>query len=248
MRSIECEGETIDEAIARALETLQLPRERVEVEILTNASPGLFGLGGRKARVRATVREALRVAVTDDGGLPDATEDVSRDTIPSQDAGDLVLRAREVLEQLLGHLGASCTVEATETGPEGIVLHLRGPGSGLVIGRRGQTLDAVNYLLNRIVRRPGGDPRPLVVDVEGYRQRREESLVDLARRLATKAKETGRVVTLNPMSPRDRRIVHLALGEDGAVTTRSQGTGHYRKLLILPQRGSRHTPPGAEGR
>ena len=109
-----------------------------------------------------------------------------------------------------------------------------------MIGRRGQTLDALEYLVNRVVGRDGeGGEGRIMVDVERYRERRREALEQLARRLAEKAKLTGRVVTVNPMSPRDRRIVHLTLQDDSGVATRSQGSGHYRKLLLIPSAGGR---------
>ncbi len=113
----------------------------------------------------------------------------------------------------------------------------------MIIGRRGQTLDALEHIVNRIVFRDDTEPGLRVsLDVEGYRERRQKSLEELAERLAAKARETGRFVTLNPMSPRDRRIVHLALQSDPSVSTRSEGEGHYRKLVIVPvERRGRET-------
>ncbi|HKA25952.1 MAG TPA: RNA-binding cell elongation regulator Jag/EloR [Gaiellaceae bacterium] len=255
MRSVETEGGSIDEAIQRALETLRVPREQVEIEILENAMRGLFGIGSRRARVRATVRQSLEATIgaTADGGVPR----VSRETSPPSDraasAGSreaAVVRAREVLEAILGYLvdgpqiieevaGSSQGTEA-----DGMIhLSLSASDSGMIIGRRGQTLDAMEHLVSRIVFRDDGERGlRIALDVEGYRQRREESLRELAHRLAGKAKETGAVVTLNPLSPRDRRIVHLALQADPDVTTVSQGEGSYRRLLITP-RGKR---PGRE--
>jgi spoIIIJ-associated protein len=103
-----------------------------------------------------------------------------------------------------------------------------------VIGRRGQTLDALEYLVNRIVSRAEEANGRVMIDVERYRERRREYLEQLAHRLAAKAKQTGRPVTLNPMSPRDRRIVHLTLQDDAQVSTRSFGEGLYRKMTIHP--------------
>jgi len=297
MRSVESEGDSIDEAIAKALHTLGADRDRVEIEILNDASRGLFGFGGTKARVRATMRASLWSRVEEEGGavesVPRGTlegerptvtgerrgeHQVGREMLPSTAEGSrregerstaarppgpgagwvegdprptmamsaaFVERCKAVLLDLLTHIGVSCTVEA-RPGEEAavLVLDVTGDNGGLLIGRRGQTLDALDYLLNRIVGRGDGDHvGRVMIDVEHYRDRRRAYLDTLARRLAEKAKQTGRVVTLNPMSPRDRRVVHLALQDDAAVTTRSQGEGHYRKVLILPasggQRGSR---------
>jgi spoIIIJ-associated protein len=282
MKSIETDGETIDEAIERALTALQVDRDRVEIEILADASRGLFGFGGKKARVRATVRPPLsalageRIAATDSRETSRRTResrlDGSRNPRPSTSrrstttgpplasvvtptpvvelAGPIPARAKAILEGILGHLTAGCAVE-TRTGeePGTVVLEVKGDSGGLVIGRRGQTLDALEYLVNRIVARAEDAPTSrITVDVEGYRERRMEYLNDLARRLAEKAKQTGRPVTLNPMSPRDRRIVHLALQGDTSVATRSQGQGYFRKMLILPagRRGSRPSPAPQE--
>jgi spoIIIJ-associated protein len=247
MRSVETEGGSIDEAIERALEALRVSREQVEIEILENATKRLFGIGSRRARVRATVRPSLDATLetpNDDGPA-----EVSRETNPPSRkraaAGSreqAVARAQEVLEAILAHLVDGARVEETAApsdvgqGDTTIHLALSAADSGMVIGRRGQTLDALEHLVSRIVFRDDGDRGlRIALDVEGYRQRREESLRQLAHRLAGKAKETGAVVTLNPMSPRDRRIVHLALQADSDVSTISQGEGNYRRLLITPQ-------------
>jgi spoIIIJ-associated protein len=140
---------------------------------------------------------------------------------------------------MVRHLGANCTIDIRRGKEDGVVVvDVIGDDGGLLIGRRGQTLDAIDYLLNRMVHREAG-PCRIVIDVEHYRERRDENLAALARRLADKARETGRVVTLNPMNPRDRRLIHLALRDEPSITTRSQGEGHYRKLDIIPEGISR---------
>lgn len=255
MRSIEAEGNTIDEAIDRALGTLRVTRDRVEVEIVTNATRGLFGLGGRKARIRATVRESLTSRMGDSDAetspvdvsreTPRATSsrEVSRETPPRPAPTSTVLSGDGpdgILRQLLDFIGVECTVESRAGDePGSVVLRVSGPGSGLVIGRRGQTLDAIEYFLNRAVSQASGGPTHVALDVEGYRERRQESIEQLVARLSEKARKTGHVVTLNPMSPRDRRVVHLALRDVEGVVTKSQGDGHYRRVLIIPEGRSR---------
>jgi len=144
---------------------------------------------------------------------------------------------RDTLDEIFRQMGVECAVEAgVDPSGEALVLRVDGPDGGIVIGRRGQTLDALEHLMNRIAMRDSAsEPTRVRIDVEGYRERRQESLEQLARRLADKARETGRVVTLNPMSPRDRRVVHLTLQDDQHVTTWSQGEGHFRRLLIGPR-------------
>jgi spoIIIJ-associated protein len=237
MRSIESEGVTIDEAIERALATLRVTRDQVEVDILHDAARGLLGFGGRRARVRATVRGQVSL-------VSDESRDVSRETSrpATSESGNLGGELAAILRTVVGYLEPDCSVEPAPGGEPGtLTLTVDGASSGLVIGRRGQTLDALEYLINRIAsRRPGGEGLRIRIDVERYRERRQESLEQLARRLAAKAKESGRIVTLNPLSPRDRRIVHLILEPDPGVSTRSEGDGHFRKVLIVPE--------GARGR
>jgi spoIIIJ-associated protein len=139
-------------------------------------------------------------------------------------------------------MGSDARVEVAG-GPDGDRLTLVGDVSGMLIGRRGQTLDALEYLVNRIVAREDDHSGRLVVDSQDYRGRRRQALEDLAHRLADRARRRGKTVTLNPMSPRDRRIIHLALQDDRSLVTRSSGQGYFRKLLIIPegaeQRGER---------
>ena len=278
MRSIESEADTIDEAIAKALGVLGVGREQVEVEILTDAEKSFFGFGGRKARIRATLRASLLDALADEPATgrrnvsretnpapgnvsretrPVAPTNVSRETFrrddrdaeapPTPVSDAFRERARTTLTDLLRHLDAECTI-AVQAGEDAgtVLLAVTGDSGGLLIGRRGQTLDAIEYIVNRIVAREDRDAGRVVVDVERYRERRHEYLTTLAQRLADKVRHTGRVVTLNPMSPRDRRIVHLALRSDASVATRSQGDGHYRRVLIAP--ADRPRQPRQSGR
>jgi spoIIIJ-associated protein len=144
--------------------------------------------------------------------------------------------AKSVLETLLTKMGLEAAVDARED-EERITLVVGGPETGLVIGKKGQTLDALQYLVNKIVSQKledDEDGKPINVDSEGYRERRAESLVELAHRLAEKARRTGRPVAADPMSPADRRVIHVALADAEGLTTRSEGEGIYRHLVIIP--------------
>lgn len=143
-------------------------------------------------------------------------------------------RAAKVLREILDHMGVDAEVSAFDDGDR-IILDAHGAESGLIIGKKGATLDALQYLVNRIVfRRPSEGPL-VVVDAEGYRGRREDSLVDLAQRVAEKAMKTGRPVPVEPMSPHDRRIVHMALVDHTGVTTESEGEGLFRRVVVFPK-------------
>ena len=157
--------------------------------------------------------------------------DTGADAVASSERAE---EARTVLDCVLGHMGIEATVAVTEE-PERIVLNVAGSETGLVIGKKGQTLDALQFLMNKIVNRDREGRKPIVVDSEGYRVRRVDSLVELALRLGDKAIRTHRTITVNPMSPHDRRIIHLALDKVPGVTTRSEGEGAYRRLLIIPE-------------
>jgi spoIIIJ-associated protein len=152
-----------------------------------------------------------------------------------------VARAKEVLVEILKRMGIDATIDVREE-PERTLLEIHGPEAGLVIGKKGQTLEALQYLVSKIAHRgPEGvdaaaaaTGKPVVIDAEGYRARREDSLVELAHRLSEKAIRTKRTITVNPMSPHDRRIIHITLDKVPGVTTRSEGEGVFRRLLIIP--------------
>jgi spoIIIJ-associated protein len=147
--------------------------------------------------------------------------------------------AKKVLEALLSAMGFTAEVTAVED-DERILLEVKGPDTGLVIGKKGQTLDAIQYLVNRVASRglaEGEFGKPIHVDAEGYRSRRAESLVELAHRLAEKAKRSGRPVEADAMSAADRRVMHVALANMPGIRTRSEGEGIYRHLVIFPSSG-----------
>ena len=225
MKSVETEAKTAEEAIRKAGDELGVPREDLEVEVLASGSSGFLGLGAKNAKVRATVKEkpAPRPAAAH---APAETSDKQ-----------VAETAKKVLQDLLRLLEIEAAVDLKEDS-ERILLNIGGDGSGLLIGRKGQTLDAIEYLINKIVHKDAEDKKRIVVDTENYRFRREDSLVKLAQRLAEKAKRLGRPVTISPMSAHDRRIVHLALQEDKSLRTWSTGTGLYRKVIISPEKKS----------
>jgi spoIIIJ-associated protein len=235
MRSVETEGATIDEAIERALELLHIERDKVDIAILENASRGLLGFGGKPARIRARVRSPLGVAEIESSGAvsPETGGDAA---VPLADGA--LGGARKTLVEVLRQLGVESEIAIARNGDDSWCFRVSGSGAGIVIGRYGQTLDAIEYLLNRIVARVDGEPVRITVDVEGYRERRQDSVEQVARRAADKARQTGRPVQLAPMSPRDRRTVHVALADERGVTTRSQGEGSFRRVVVVPNRFS----------
>ena len=225
MKSVETEAKTTEEAIHKACQELGVSREDLEVEVLSNGSSGFLGLGAKNAKIRATVNEE---------SAPPSSEVRSPRAISDPQAAET---AKKTLQDLLRLLEMDATVDLKED-PERILLNIKGDGSGLLIGRKGQTLDAIEYLINKIVHKDAEDKKRIVVDTENYRLRREDSLVQLAQRLAEKAKRMGRPVTISPMSAHDRRIIHLALQDDKTLRTWSTGSGLYRKVIISPEKKS----------
>jgi spoIIIJ-associated protein len=157
----------------------------------------------------------------------------SNQTTPSE----TLTKAKGILGELLGKMGVEGDVVAREDA-ERVTLEVTGPETGLVIGKKGATLDALQYLVNKMSSQgmPEGSGKPVQVDSEGYRDRRAETLVELANKLADKVRRTGRPVEMDPMSPAERRVVHVALADQPDLETRSEGEGIYRHLVIFPRK------------
>lgn len=234
MDYVETEGGTIDEAIENALKILRVGRDKVTVDILTEGTKGILGFGAKKARVRASLREAL--SVNDEKKRsqhhPSQPGRFSRDEISAASE-----RGKEVLTEILLLMDIQSTIEAKRgDSEEEIVLDIHGDHTALLIGRKGQTLEALQYLVTRVVSERQGKEAPhVLLDAENYRARRRKSLEDMALRLGEKAKRERKAVTVDALSAADRRIIHLALEDDPWLKTKSLGAGAYRRLLIIPE-------------
>jgi len=231
---LEIEGKTIDEAIQKACDAFNVPREKLGIEILSEGSTGFLGiLGVKAARIRAKL---LSIEITVDQPVPD----VAMVTSAPEDAGngDVAHEAKTFVEGIIAHMGFDFPV-AVEEKSEYISVNIQGDGSGLLIGRGGQTLDAMQYLTNKALNRNGNGGKRIILDTENYRRKREESLVALAEKLGEKAKRTKKPVTVNPLNAHDRRIIHMVLQEDRELTTRSRGEGAMRKIIIVPKKSGK---------
>jgi spoIIIJ-associated protein len=219
-RSVEVTGRTVDEAIEKALEELEADRDQVEIEVLFEGSRGLLGLGGEEAKVRVAISER--------------EEQPEEFAFPEQDVPEIAL---ETLRNLLHHMGieAEVTVQRPSTDELPILLDVKGDNLGILIGRQGETLRDLQYITRLIVSRRLQRWANVVVDVEGYKRRRQRTLAELAERMAKRVITEGRSVTLEPMPPHERRIVHMALRDHESVWTESTGEGNRRKVVILPK-------------
>jgi spoIIIJ-associated protein len=240
-QTIEATGADVQAAIATGLVRLGVDRDAVEAEVLDEGSRGLFGLGGREARVRLTIkpRRAPTVPaepVAPPAAAPDVVAEVGEDDAEVAQVAQGVLLD---LLSLLGVEGAQVEVQRAEPAADEqeppLVLDVRGSDTDALVGRRGATLAALQHITRLIVGREVAGRVHLVVDVDGFKARREQSLRRLAQRLADQAVRTNRTVVLEPMPPHERRYVHLALRDHPHVTTQSIGEGDRRKVTIIPR-------------
>jgi spoIIIJ-associated protein len=247
--TLEIIAPTVDEAISIGCDQLGLPREAVKVEILdAGGKGGLFSLRNRQARVRLRIimddeHQDAEVETTpaDDGASAEAKREAVKadDGVVLGDEHKMIMQiARTVLEGLLEKMKVRAKVEASyienqeDRDEPVLLLDIVGDDLSILIGRRSETLNALQYITNLIVGKDLGHWVPLIVDVQGYRIRRERQLRQLARRMADQAVQSGRRQTLEPMPANERRLIHLELREHADVVTRSTGEEPYRKVTI----------------
>ena len=224
MEEIVRSARTVEEAIELALKELDADRDEAEVEILSRGKTGFLGIGSELAQVKVSRVSTSRTA----SGVPSTSEGDATAAGLATDAVGRILEAAGV--NVTRTLRAANDLESG-----GPIIDLTGEDSGLLIGRRGQTLQALQFLVNLIVRRQFDGVR-VVLDVENYRQRREASLREMASKIAERVTQTNRSITLEPMPPADRRIIHTSLTNHPRVSTESTGEGDSRKVTILPKR------------
>ena len=254
MPTVETTGKTPEEAIEAALDQLGAGRDEVEIDVVSEGRGGLLGIGSEPAVVRVTLPEA-----EDDSGDDEADDEAQPDALAEfvafaddsdedyddlddyeeeEETSEVVSVGYDVLSTLLGKMGVSADVYLREpyTGSdEGPVFEIEGDDSGLLIGTRGETLRALQFIVSFLVSRRMGERTNLMVDVEGYQQRRYDSVANLARRVAQRVAQRGRPIPLEPMPPNERRQVHMALADRTDVVTESDGYGDRRKVVIHPK-------------
>ena len=283
--TLEFEGKTTEDAIQAACKHFNASPDKLDIQILTTGSSGIFGLvGGKKAKVRVTLKEepksealpeslareesfdrVLDEEIADEAVIEEASvEEVSVEEEPRREevaeeeeafddeegeeeeipaGADLeettaaMEMGKAALEKILTYLDENSNVAAILK-DNAVVLNIEGQSSGILIGKKGKTLDALQYIISKVVNKQSSKKIKVMVDTENYRQRHRKSLEDLAKRLGEKVKRSGKPVTISPMNPADRRIVHLALQNDKSLRTRSKGEGVLKKIIIFPQRSS----------
>jgi spoIIIJ-associated protein len=244
-RSVAASGKNVEVAISNGLAMLGVRRDQVEVKIISEGSRGVLGFGAEDARVELAV-----IPPPEPEPMPEpeqAPPSAAPPPAPSEPEVDAQLGSpekvgREVLVDLLRLMQISASVEtrlspelADEGQPPSTVLNITGSDLGILIGRRGETLRALQYLVRLMVSHRLKKWTNLVVDVEHYRERRRRSLDSLANRVAEQVARTGRAQALEPMTAYDRRLVHIALRQHPDVTTQSTGEGERRKVMVVPK-------------
>lgn len=256
---VEIRAPSVSEAIQKGLIQLGVTRDDVKIEVLSEGSRGILGLiGAEDARVRLRFRrprarqpepepepapaeltpvaEVVAEPVADEVSEP-APDAVS--TVAPEIEIDAANIAIEAVRELIRRIGVPATIQFRERGQgtaeSPIIIDVLGDDLGVLIGSRGSTLQALQYIVRQIVNRQTREWTNVVVDVGGYRQRREESLGELAQRMADRVRQSGRPISLEPMPANERRIIHVTLQDEPGVTTLSVGQGEDRKVTIRPQ-------------
>jgi spoIIIJ-associated protein len=265
----EYRGKSVKDAIDKACESLGSDETFLQIEVIQEATKGFLGLVGHKeALIRVRRRDLLAEVMNAEPlvepageSAPEPTESVlepapdTGDEEQFQDSGDhkvhqtesarvepgspRIQEAKTVLDSLLEKMAMDASVNASVV-DGAVYLDIKGDGSGLLIGKKGQTLDALQYLVSKIVNRENGPKErvEVIVDTENYRLRKRETLRDIAERTSQRAIKTLKPISLSPMPANERRIVHMLLAEDKEVYTKSYGEGPMRRIIIYPRRGT----------
>ena len=250
MEYVEKWGNTEEEAIELALVDLKLSKEDVIIEVLEESNKGFLGIGKKLAKVRVSkkndskikeaakeIKEEIKAEVKTDAKVKEISKEkkekvVSKELNVQEIGTEVETPALDFLKDMIDKMGIDVEVSARENKDGEIHIDINGKDSACVIGKRGQTLDAIQYLTRVVVNRDEENYTKIVVDAGEYRAKREATLAKVAKRLADKVIRTGKPVKLEPMSPYERKIIHSALQNHKKVTTRSEGKEPYRRVVI----------------
>lgn len=235
--TLEIIAPSIEEAIEEGLEKLGLTEEEVEIDILDEGAKGLFGLGSRQARVKLTVIASPKPEeISPAEVIPDNSTQVS-----DRQEDQVLFVARETVSDLLKKMKVKAEVVAYYGEPDDdrsrvpVYVDIKGQDLSILIGRKAETLNALQFITKLIIGKELEQSVPLTIDVEGYRKRRERQIRKLAQRVADQVVATGRSQSLEPMPPNERRLVHIELRDNPLVTTESTGEGNRRKVVVFPE-------------
>ncbi len=248
-RSLEFEGKNVDGAIQKACKSIHVSKDELKYDVISYGSTGIFGLvGSRKAKIRVSVAEPLDKTEVKEGRKPKPKLDLPKkegltDKKVQNSTGDkntvlddgLTNLGKEVLEKIVDSITTDAEIDI-DVNSERISYRVKGENPALLIGKKGQTLESIQYLVEKVVNRRAGKRLRIEVDVEDYLKNRRNSLIKLVERLSEKVKRTGKPVTIGQMNAYERRIVHLALRDEKGVRTQSKGDGWIKKISIFPKK------------
>ncbi|WP_069999907.1 RNA-binding cell elongation regulator Jag/EloR [Cellulosilyticum sp. I15G10I2] len=250
MKFIEKVGRTVDEAITEALIELGASTDEVIIEVISKGSKGLLGFGAKEAKVKVTLKEEAKVdidllespvKVIEKSAVPkkEIKKETKKDSedavvVTPQELTEVINLAEDFLYKLLKEMSVECTIKSKVVNNNRISISIEGNNMGIIIGKRGETLDAIQYIVNIIANKKREEYIKVMVDTENYRARREETLRKLAYKLSKKAQQTKKPIILEPMNPYDRRIIHAALQDSKIVKTHSEGREPFRRVVISP--------------
>jgi len=251
-KSIQVQAKSVEEAIELGLAQLGLTQEEVDVEVLSEGKRGVFGLGAEEATVRLTPKAGASTKTTDADEATVSSEAIEEESAPDEavaaspaatvDPDSVEAVAQEYLSGLLERMGIKAQVNVLEAPelaeadePPPLVLDVTGKDLGILIGRRSETLQVLQYMVRLMVSKHFNRWEPVIVDIESYRVRRRRSLQKMALKMADRAVSTDRRVVLEAMPAHERRLIHLALRDHPDVTTKSIGSDDNRKVTIIPK-------------
>jgi spoIIIJ-associated protein len=244
-KSYEFQAKNVEKALELASDELNIPAEKLKHEVVTYGSTGIFGLVGiKKAKIKVFVEEKkadksknnpseeLPLPENSDNLAEDSANDKSYDGKSDEEIISFGIKA---LQTIVDGISAGATIKS-EQNKEKLLFSISGGDSGVLIGKRGQTLEAIQYLLEKMINKKTTKKIRVMVDVEGYLEKRKANLKQMASRMAEKAKKIRKPVTIGQMNAHDRRIVHIHLKDENGIRTQSVGDGYYRKLMIFPKK------------
>lgn len=244
-KTLEFKGKNVDQALLKASDELNLPAEKIKHEVLAYGSSGIFGLVGvKKAKIKVFVDEDKIKSKPPRSGEKDKQapekklapgDETGNDAVVTKDDEELAASGIQSLQKIVNGITSDATVNL-EQQRGNFLFTVSGGDSGVLIGKRGQTLEAIQYLLEKMINKKSTNRVRVVVDVEGYLEKRKTNLQQMASRMAEKAIRTQKPVTIGQMNAHDRRIVHIHLKDEKSVRTQSIGDGYFRKLMIFPKK------------
>lgn len=239
MRSDKFSAKTIEEAVKKAADSFGVTEDQLSYVVESEPSKGFLGFGSKPAVIRAAlIAQQAEPAMASAEPVSETKGEVAPKVVVKETAPegfDAESVGKEFLYGIFQEMKLDTTIVSEEKDGY-LVFDIQGKDLGILIGRRGDTLDALQFLLNLVINRKGSSKIKAIIDIENYRAKREETLIHLSRKLAEKAKRTGQKVILEPMNPQERRIIHMTLQEDEAINTYSEGEEPYRKVVIVPKK------------